>query len=140
MDDELVDWTVFNGAREQLGAGFARILQYFREDGVKSVETIEAAIRQRDSVALVRPAHTLKGESLQFGANALSALAEKIELTARHLVEVQETPEELVPDAARLRPLFTQTLDQLEKAINPLVARRSSFGQKDVANQPFGRI
>jgi hypothetical protein len=30
---EVVDWTVFCAARSELGAGFARILSYFREVG-----------------------------------------------------------------------------------------------------------
>ena len=57
--------------RSELGAHFTRILSYFAEDGVKSIEAIEEAVRNRDAVALVRPAHTLKGESLQFGAEEL---------------------------------------------------------------------
>lgn len=137
--DELVDWPEFEAAREQLGAAFARILRYFQEDGVKSVEAIEMAMRERNSAALVVPAHTLKGEALQFGAGPLSDLAEKIEMSARHFVEIQVTPEELVPDAARLRPMFNATMELLEKAINPLVERRSAFGQK-AANQSFGRF
>ena len=139
-EQDLVDWNEFEAARTQLGANFARILQYFREDGVKSVNAVEAAMRARDSAALVRPAHTLKGESLQFGAMALSALAERIEMSARRFVEIQQTPEELVPEAAKLRPMFDETLAQLEKAINPLVERRPGFGQKIAANQKFGRI
>ena len=41
----LVDWPAFQQARSELGGGFIRILGYFREDGVKSVATIEAAMR-----------------------------------------------------------------------------------------------
>lgn len=137
--DDLVDWPVFEAQRAQLGAHFARILSYFQEDGVKSVDAIEQAMHSRDSAALVRPAHTLKGEAAQFGATQLSELAEKIELTARHFVEAQITPEEIVPDAAKLRPLFDQTLELLIRETNPLVTRQS-FGQKSASNQSFGRI
>ncbi|MDB5675891.1 MAG: histidine phosphotransferase, partial [Sphingomonas bacterium] len=35
-ESDLVDWTAFARARSELGAGFVRILGYFREDGVKS--------------------------------------------------------------------------------------------------------
>lgn len=141
QDEELVDWTEFEAVREQLGANFARILQYFREDGIQSVEAVEQAMHDKVSVALIVPAHTLKGESLQFGAKTLSALAEKIEMTGRHLVEIQQTPEQLIPEAAQLRPLFLATLDALERATNPLVQRRSEgFGQKEPANQKFGRL
>ncbi|MGP1353286.1 MAG: Hpt domain-containing protein [Parasphingopyxis sp.] len=138
--DDLVDWTEFEAVREELGADFARILRYFHEDGVKSVEAVEQAMRQRISAALVMPAHTLKGEALQFGARPLSEIAEKIEMTARHLVEIQQTPEELVPDAARLRPIFEATMASLEEATNPLVQRHREAEEPAVANQKFGRL
>lgn len=137
---QLIDWEEFNAAREQLGANFARILQYFKEDGVSSLEAVERAMRERDSAALVRPAHTLKGESLQFGAETQSGLAEKIEMAARHFVETRATPEELVPDVVKLRAVFDATLEQLEAATNPLVERGAGFGEKKVANQTFGRL
>ena len=141
QDKELVDWAEFDSVREELGANFARILRYFSEDGIKSVEAIEQAIREKSSVALIVPAHTLKGEALQFGARPLSMIAEKIEMTARHLVEIQQTPEELVPDAAELRPVFNATMESLEKATNPLVQRRSAFAEdRSSSNQTFGRL
>jgi histidine phosphotransfer protein HptB len=67
----LIDWAAFNQARAELGSDFVRILGYFREDGVKSLDAIEAAMRAKNAAALVRPAHTLKGESRQFGAEPL---------------------------------------------------------------------
>lgn len=140
QDDKLVDWIEFEAVREQLGANFARILRYFSEDGIKSVEAIEQAMHEKVTVALIVPAHTLKGEALQFCARPLSALAEKIEMSARHLVEIQQTPEELIPEAARLRPLFEETMTVLEKATNPLVQRRQTDDDQAVANQTFGRL
>ncbi len=138
--ENLIIWDEFNAAREQLGASFARILQYFKEDGVKSLEAIEQAMHERNSAGLIAPAHTLKGESLQFGAETLSQLAEKIEMASRHFVEIRATPDELVPDVVKLRPVLEETLNQLEAATNPLVDRASAFGEKKVANQKFGRI
>ncbi|MES1115673.1 Hpt domain-containing protein, partial [Limosilactobacillus fermentum] len=78
----LIDWNVFTRARAELGAGFVRILGYFREDGVKSVAAIETAMRARNAAAMVIPAHTLKGEARQFGAEPLAILAERIEAIA----------------------------------------------------------
>jgi len=135
--EELVEWAAFESAREELGAGFARILMYFREDGAKSVEAIETAMREGSAGGLVVPAHTLKGEALQFGAGPLGELAEHIELTARHYLEMQETPDELVPEVAKLRPVFEATLDLFEKATNPLVQRRPA--EDNVVNRSFGR-
>ena len=130
----LVDWTAFGRARSELGAGFVRILGYFREDGVKSVAAIEAAVRAGSAVAMVIPAHTLKGEARQFGAEPLADLAETIEMFARDCVERQDTPELAVEHVVKLRPLFQETLALLEREANPLVERRSTggFGRKTV--------
>lgn len=129
-DPRLVDWMVFSRARNELGAGFVRILGYFREDGVKSVGAIETAMRSRNAAAMVLPAHTLKGESRQFGAEPLGALAEKIETIARDCVENRDTPDEALQSVVELRPLFDKTLELLERESNPLVARRPVFGRR----------
>ena len=124
----LVDWAAFGQARSELGAGFVRILGYFREDGVKSVAAIEAATRAKNAAAMVIPAHTLKGEARQFGAEPLAALAEQIEMTARDCVETQDTPEHALELVVQLRPLFAQTLELLEREANPLMARKPAAG------------
>ena len=124
----LVNWAAFGQARNELGAGFVRILGYFREDGVKSVAAIEGALRNRSAAAMVIPAHTLKGEARQFGAEPLAMLAEQIEMTARDCVEMQDTPEHALEHVAKLRPLFTKTLELLEREANPLVARKPPGG------------
>ncbi|HYD38856.1 MAG TPA: Hpt domain-containing protein [Allosphingosinicella sp.] len=123
--EEIVDWTVFCAARSELGAGFARILSYFKEDGEKAVDRIEAAMHARDTTRLVLPAHTMKSEARQFGAEPLGALAEEIEFTARRALEMGFFPDELVPAVARLRPLYLETMNQLEAEANPLVRRRA---------------
>jgi HPt (histidine-containing phosphotransfer) domain-containing protein len=133
----LVDWAAFGQARSELGAGFVRILGYFREDGVKSVAAIEAAMRAKSAAAMVIPAHTLKGEARQFGAEPLGALAEEIETIARDCVELQDTPEQALEHIVRLRPLFEETLSLLEREANPLVARKpqgGGFGRRIVGN------
>ena len=140
---DIVDWVHFEKSRAELGPGFIRILSYFREDGVKSVAQIEQAMRDQDTVALVIPAHTLKGEARQFGAEPLAVIAELIEQTARICVETHRFPDELVPEVVQLRKLFNETIDLFEKATNPLVTRggpaAGGFGRK-VNNQDFGRI
>lgn len=127
----LVDWAAYTHARSELGAGFARILGYFREDGVKSVAAIEAAMRAQSAAAMVIPAHTLKGESRQFGATPLADLAETIEGIARDCVELQDTCEDALEHVVKLRPLFEETLTLLEREANPLMARKpAGFGRK----------
>lgn len=143
MDDgsDIIDWVYFEKSRAELGPGFIRILTYFREDGAKSLAAIEQAMHEQNTVALVIPAHTLKGESRQFGAEPLAAVAEKIEQTARFCIESRRFPDELVPDVVELRRLWDRTVELFDKATNPLQSRAgaSGFGKK-VANQGFGRI
>jgi HPt (histidine-containing phosphotransfer) domain-containing protein len=136
----IVDWTVFSRARAELGSGFVRILGYFREDGEKSVAKIEDAMQRRDTTGLVIPAHTLKSEARQFGAEPLGQLAEDIEFAARRAIEQRTFPDELIPQVARLRPLYRETLELFDRESNPLVERRPAFGKASVNNQNFGRI
>lgn len=140
-DAELVNWQLLSRTRTELGAEFPRILGYFREDGEKSITTVENAFRARDAVALVIPAHTLKGESAQFCAYRLSAMAEEIEMVARRCVEFRESPEELIEIVVALRPCFNETMALLNRDATPLAARRPvTFGRRvDPSPQGFGR-
>jgi len=139
---DIVDWAYFEKSRTELGSGFIRILNYFKEDGVKSIAQIEAAMREQNTTALVLPAHTLKGESRQLGAEPVAVIAELIEQTARVCVETHRFPDELVPQVVELRRLFNETIELFDKATNPLASRAPApggFGRK-VTNQGFGRI
>ena len=147
LSDELskiVDWAHFERSRTELGPGFIRILSYFREDGSKSIAQIEQAMREENTIALVLPAHTIKGESRQLGAEPLAKVAELVESTARLCVETHRFPDELVPQVVELRRLFNDTVEQFDKATNPLMTRAApapgGFGRKQVNNQGFGRI
>jgi HPt (histidine-containing phosphotransfer) domain-containing protein len=138
---DVVDWAHFERSRAELGGAFIRILTYFKEDGAKSVAQIEQAMREANTAALVLPAHTLKGESRQLGAEPVAKIAELIETTARFCVETHRFPDELVPEVVELRKLFNETVELFEKATNPLVTRAgpTGFGRK-ANNQSFGRI
>jgi HPt (histidine-containing phosphotransfer) domain-containing protein len=138
---DIVDWAHFEKSRTELGPALIRILSYFKEDGIKSITQIEQAMHQQNTVALVIPAHTLKGESRQLGAEPLARVAELIETTARFCIETHRFPDELVPEVVELRRLFDETIEVFDKATNPLMTRSSpgGFGRK-VNNQGFGRI
>ena len=136
---DIINWATFAEARSVLGEAFVRVLGYFREDGTKSVAAIEEAMRQKDAAALVMPAHTLKGEALQFGADSLGDLAEEIEFAARHYVEIRQGPEELLEKVVQLRPLFEATLVALETEISPLVERRAAFGSRTMGQVNYSR-
>ena len=141
LPEAIIDWTAFHQARTELGGDFIRILGYFREDGTKSVAAIESAVRANNAVDIVMPAHTLKGEARQFGADALADLAEIIEDHARQCIEWGHTPDGAIEHVVKLGPLFAQTLEAFDRDTNPLVERHG-FGRKEKAanNQGFGRI
>jgi HPt (histidine-containing phosphotransfer) domain-containing protein len=145
LSDELpdtVDWALFEKNRAELGPGFIRIISYFREDGAKSLAQIEQAMREENTTALVLPAHTIKGEARQLGAEPLAKVAELIETTARLCIETHQFPNELIASVVDLRRLFTETVELFDKATNPLLTRQqgpAGFGRK-VNNQGFGRI
>ena len=73
----------FAAARRELGSALPRILSYYRQDGVVSVTAIETAMAARDASAMVLPAHSLKGESQQLGAQHVAEMSEHLEMTAR---------------------------------------------------------
>jgi len=133
MHQGLIDERTLGKVRAELGANFVRILGYFKEDGVKSLIAIEQAMRQQNSAAMVVPAHTLKGEARQFGAEPLADLAEVIETIARNCVETRDVPTEALEHVARLRPTFEATLAMLDRDSNPLAQRRNGFGKRPVA-------
>ena len=139
---DTVDWVHFERSRTELGPGFIRILSYFREDGAKSIAQIEQAMRDENTIGLVLPAHTIKGESRQLGAEPLAKVAELIESTARICVETHRFPDEIIPQVVELRRLFDETIALFDRATNPLMSRDrpgAAFGRK-VNNQGFGRI
>lgn len=124
----IVDWAALAETRAQLGASFIRILGYFREDGMRSIEVIEAAMRSGDASAMVMPSHKLKSEARQFGGERLGQLAEDIEMHARQCVESRETPEDYVDRVVQLRPLFNEMVAAIEAETSPLVQRQKGFG------------
>ncbi len=126
----LVDWTVFAATRTQLGGAFVRILGYFVDDGMVSIDAIEEAMKAGDAVGMVRPAHTLKSEARQFGGELLGELAEDIEMFARRCVESHDPPGDYVEQVVQLRPLFLRMLGEIEAESNPLVKRKQAFGRR----------
>lgn len=134
--NSVVNWTTFDQTRALIGSDFAKILGYYRDDAAKCVVAVEQAYKLRDAVSMVRPAHTLKGDSLQFGGEALGRLAEHIEHSARRCVEEHSAPDKLDAEIIRLRPLLIETLGAFERELTrsqPAPLRRpaaAGFGRK----------
>lgn len=136
---DLVNRAALQQIRDLLGADFLQTVGHYRDDSAKNVVAIENAYRANDAVGMVRPAHTLKGDSLQFGAEALGMLAEHIEHVARQCVEEHRSPSSLGVDIPRLRPMLTETLAGFQRELAAMAAsgmqvRRpvAGFGRKQV--------
>ena len=131
MTEQAIDRAKLNQLKAELGGNFDRILGYYREDGARTIAAIAGALDDRSAVALVRPAHTLKGESLQFGAVALALVAERIEKAARDAVERHSFPTTIDADVARLPELFTQALAVFDREAQSSPVRKAmGFGRK----------
>jgi len=137
--EAIVDWSLFSRTRTELGASFVRILGYFQEDGEKAIAQIESAMHRRDVTAMVLPAHKLKTEARQFGAEPVGRLAEDVEFAARRAVESRLFPDDILPTVVQLRSLYDRTMILFAREMNPLAERRSTFGRAGT-NQDFGRI
>lgn len=141
QSSDIVDQDRFAQAKAELGGSFARILSYYRDDGARTIVEIERAVRDRSATCLVRPAHTLKGDSLMVGAEALGLAAEEIEKAARFCIETHDFPDHVLPTVRDLRSLFAQTIAffdrEMADSAPPVVAapvprRAGGFGRKVV--------
>ena len=121
----IIDWERFSQTRTQLGGRFVRVLDYFREDGAKSVAAIEDAIRTRNAIAVIGPADMLKNDAIQIGALSVAELAEDIEFAARDCVEWHEAPDALLEQVLQLRDQFMDTVVQLDGEAKPLLMKRA---------------
>ena len=83
----------------------APMLMTFRDSVGRYLEQIETALKAGDLTAARRAGHGLKGTSLQFGANALAAIAAAIENAAT------------LPDAIAKAPELTPALAKLDTAL-----------------------
>ena len=107
---------------------------------VVSAIALSVALGGTSYAAIVLPAHTMKAEARQFGAEPLADLAEQIEFACRRALESHLFPGDILPEVAKLRPLYLQTIALLEEETNPLAQRRGSGFGKKPSNQEFGRL
>jgi histidine phosphotransfer protein HptB len=121
----VVDWARFAQSRTQLGPRFLRVINYFREDGGKSIAAIEASLRVRNPIGMIGPADLLKNDALQIGALSVAEIAEDIEFAARDCVEWRQAPDALLESVMALKAHFAETLTLLDREVNPLLAKRA---------------
>jgi HPt (histidine-containing phosphotransfer) domain-containing protein len=74
---------VIEELRSIMGAEYQGLVKLFLEDAPLHIERLQAAADAKDIPGMVAPAHTLKSSSANLGALALSAVAKRIEHSAR---------------------------------------------------------
>jgi hypothetical protein len=111
----------------ELGADFIRILGIFSEDGEKSVARIEDAKHRRDAAGFrssraydedrSAPVRRLHARRPGRGNRAFRPARARI----------APFPDQILPQVARLRPIYVQTMALFQRETNPLVPRRPTF-------------
>lgn len=126
-------------ARRDLADALPRIFGYFRQDGARAIGIIERAMQERNAAEVVLPAHGMKGEARQLGAERLAELALHLEMGARRCIEERTAlPEELADEARALRSVFHDTMTQLDRIIGTqpqppkpnFSTHRATFGRR----------
>ncbi|MBP8081451.1 MAG: response regulator, partial [Arenimonas sp.] len=79
----VLEMEVIEELRAIMGAEYQGLIKLFLEDAPLHIERLQAAADARDIPGMVAPAHTLKSSSANLGALALSAVAKRIEHSAR---------------------------------------------------------
>jgi response regulator RpfG family c-di-GMP phosphodiesterase len=79
----VLDAEVIDDLKAMMGSEYQSLIRVYLEDSPKLISQILSALSNRDCVALVTPAHTLKSSSANLGAMTLSALAMAMEKSAR---------------------------------------------------------
>ncbi len=121
-----INWGVLNETRRKFGGNFFRHFGYFTQDGPRSVQAIEDAMRAMNAAKMVLPANRLAEDAFLFGAQALGEFAEQIETNAQRCVAQHETPDFLLRDVLALRPLYFTSVARLEREVSPLVKRKGN--------------
>ena len=66
-----------------MGNEYLGLIKLFLEDAPKQIQQLEQAAAENNIHGMITPAHTLKSSSANLGALALSAIAKRIEVSAR---------------------------------------------------------
>lgn len=75
--------SVLKQLREILGDTYRDFLEVYLDDTPKSLEQMQSALKDADFETIATVAHTLRGSSINFGAQKLSDTCAEIEKLAR---------------------------------------------------------
>ena len=104
----LIDQTTFNTLKELMDDDFPDLIESYKEDAQKLLDSLKSSSREADTEVMIRAVHTLKSSSNNIGATALAEMALEIEALCKDNNVSQA--EALIPE---LESLFAQTLKAL---------------------------
>lgn len=83
MAEDTIDVATFRSLEDAAGAAFvAELATTFFEEAPGMLQALDMALAARDADAFRRAAHSLKSNSLTFGATRLAAMARELEQDA----------------------------------------------------------
>jgi HPt (histidine-containing phosphotransfer) domain-containing protein len=88
MGTQAIDAATFRELQQAAGEDFvAELVATYLEEAPKMLASLRSALAAGDVDAFRRAAHSLKSNSLTFGAQGLAGLARTLETTAKEVVE-----------------------------------------------------
>lgn len=111
VDDSILDPESVENARSVLKADYPAMVRIFVQNSCERFEEIQAALKTRDALAIVRPAHTLKSTSRQMGALVMGNTAMRIEAAAKELSQQNPATQDFSAIEADMKLLEAQMAD-----------------------------
>jgi HPt (histidine-containing phosphotransfer) domain-containing protein len=122
-----VDNAVLGALRESVGGDpefLGKLVEKFLQDAPKQLESLREAASSGDATTARRAAHTLKGNSLTFGAGALASLCQDAETAAS------------ADNLAAVLPRLDEIDDEWSRVGAELVAWCEGLGVNPPASRP----
>ncbi|HEY2254511.1 MAG TPA: Hpt domain-containing protein [Variovorax sp.] len=105
----MIDLATFAELQDSAGADFVKeLVQTFLEEAPLMLQELREALAAGDADAFRRAAHSLKSNSLTFGAPALAAKARQLELGGLAAAQSSGALEALAEEYARVAAALTE--------------------------------
>jgi HPt (histidine-containing phosphotransfer) domain-containing protein len=112
----ILDGKVLLEAKELLQDRFIVVVDYFLQDAKTYMDEIEASVEKHEMHEAIRPSHSLKSSSQQFGAFKLAQAAREAEHFAREYVDGKRNSiVAVLPIMERVRSAFIEAETALKK-------------------------
>jgi len=109
MSDATIDRATFEELQDAAGADFVKdLVQTFLEEAPAMLKALREAIASENADAFRRAAHSLKSNSLTFGALALGAMARDQELAGLAAAQHENALDALESEYARVAAALTE--------------------------------